>query len=476
MKVLFIATESTPFVKTGGLADVIGALPKELLEQGVDVRVVLPKYQAISEEYKDEMTLIYTGTAPVGWRKQYVGVEKLVKNEITFYFIDNEYYFNRVGLYGFYDDAERFAYFNRAVLEMLPNIDFQPDVIHCHDWQTSLIPLFIKTHYRFHPFYQDVKTIFTVHNLKYQGIFPKQVMFELLSLGDEVFDSMEFYGCINFLKSALIHADIITTVSETYATEIQNPYYGENLDGLLRQRSGDLIGIVNGLDYTEYDPMNDDNLSFSYRSSRLKKQKNKLELQEQLGLPQKEATPMVAIITRFVEQKGLDLVTYILDDLMEEDVQLVVLGTGDVQYEHFFRYVQARYPDKISVHITFNEGLARKIYAGSDMFLMPSRFEPCGIGQLIALRYASAPIVRETGGLIDTVTPFDEETLQGNGFSFANYNATDMLFTLKRAIKIYNQPSLWTSLIKNMTRSDNSWTKSAKSYADLYRKLIGGYE
>jgi starch synthase len=475
MKVLFVATECNPFVKTGGLADVIGALPKELIKQGVDVRVVLPKFEAISEEYKDEMTLIYTGIAPVGWRNQYVGVEILVKNEITFYFIDNEYYFKRLGLYGYDDDGERFAYFNRAVLEMLPHIDFQPDVIHCHDWHTALIPLFLKTHYRHNRYYQDIKTTFTVHNLKYQGVFPKQVLFELLSLGDDDFHSLEFHGCVNYLKSALNHADLITTVSETYAKEIQNPYYGENLDGLLRWRSNDLIGIVNGLDYSEYDPMNDENLSFPYRSSKIKKQKNKQELQEQLGLPQ-EDVPMIAIVTRFVEQKGLDLVTYILDELMTEDVQLVVLGTGDAQYEQFFRYVQSHYPDKISVHITFNEGFARRIYAASDMFLMPSRFEPCGIGQLIALRYGSAPIVRETGGLVDTVTPFDEETLQGNGFSFANYNANDMLFTIKRAIKIYKQPSLWTALKKNMAKSDNSWTKSARVYADLYKKLIVGDE
>lgn len=478
MKVLFIATECTPFIKTGGLADVIGALPQELLKQDVDVRVVLPKYEEISAEYKDEMTLIYKGFAPVGWRNQYVGVEKLVKNEITFYFIDNEYYFKRVGLYGHYDDGERFTYFNRAVLEMLPHIDFQPDVMHCHDWQTSLIPLFLKTHYRDHPYYQDVKTIFTVHNLKYQGIFPKEVLSELLSLGDENFttDSIEFHGGVNFLKSALNHADLITTVSETYAKEIQNPYYGEQLNGLLRQRTNDLIGIVNGLDYYQYDPMNDENLTFSYRNSQAKKHKNKLELQEQLGLPETKETPLIAIITRFVEQKGIDLVASILDDLMKEDVQLVVLGTGDAEYERFFNYAQARYPDKVSTHITFNEGLARRIYAASDMFLMPSRFEPCGIGQLIALRYASAPVVRETGGLVDTVTQFNEETLHGNGFSFANYNAHDMLFTIKRAIKIYNQPSLWTALIKNMIRSDNSWAKSARAYTDLYAVLTGGDE
>lgn len=474
MKVLFVATECTPFIKTGGLADVIGALPKELKKEGVDVRVVLPKYDAIKTSFQEEMNLIYTGTAPVGWRNQYVGVEMLVKDEITFYFIDNEYYFKRVGLYGFYDDAERFAYFNRAILEMLPQIDFQPDVIHCHDWQAALIPLFLKTHYCENLFYQEVKTMFTIHNLMYQGIFPKEVLSELLSLGDEHFEGVEFDGCVNFLKSALVHADLLTTVSETYAREIQNPYYGEKLDGLLRNRCNDLHGIVNGLDYREYDPMNDPNLSFPYRSARGKKQKNKLELQRQLGLPEREDVPMLAIVTRLVEQKGLDLITHVLDELVQEDVQVIILGTGDDVYEQFFRQAALRYPEKVSTHITFNEGFARRIYAASDLFLMPSRFEPCGIGQLIALRYASVPIVRETGGLVDTVTPFNKETLQGNGFSFTSYNAHDFLFTIRLALTIYQDATLWSALMKNMTKSDNSWNKSARQYVDLYHSIVGG--
>jgi starch synthase len=474
MKVLFVATECTPFIKTGGLADVIGALPKELIKEGVDVRVVLPKYEAISNSFKEEMNTIYKGTAPVGWRNQYLGVEMLVKDEITFYFIDNEYYFKRTGLYGFYDDAERFAYFSRAVLEMLPEIDFQPDVIHCHDWQAALIPLFLKTHYQQNQFYTGIKSMFTIHNLKYQGIFPREVLNELLSLGDEHFEGVEFDGCVNYLKSALVHADLLTTVSATYAKEIQNPYYGEKLDGLLRYRCNDLHGIVNGLDYKEYDPMKDPNLTYPYRSARAKKQKNKLELQEQLGLPVREDVPMLAIVTRFVEQKGLDLVRHIFDELIQEDVQVVILGTGDEEYEHFFKHAAERFPEKVSTHITFNEGFARRIYAASDMFLMPSRFEPCGIGQLIALRYASAPIVRETGGLVDTVTAFNEEDLLGNGFSFANYNAHDFLFTIRRALTIYEDPTLWAALIKNMTKTDSSWNKSAKEYVVLYKEIAEG--
>lgn len=471
MKVLFVATECTPFIKTGGLADVIGALPKELKKEGVDVRVVLPKYEAIPESFQSQMKNIYTGTTLIGWRNQYIGIEMLVRDEITYYFIDNEYYFKRNGLYGFYDDAERFTYFNRAVLEMLPNIDFQPNVIHCHDWQAALIPLFLKTHYYNHSFYHEIKTMFTIHNLKYQGVFPKEVHSELLSLGDEHFGIVEFDGCVNFLKSALMSADMLTAVSETYAKEIQNPYYGEKLDGLLRYRCNDLHGIVNGLDYKEYDPMNDCNVTFPFRSAKGKKQKNKRQLQTQLGLPEREEVPLLAIVTRLVEQKGLDLIIRIFDELAMEDVQVVILGTGDDEYEQFFVNAASRYPDKVSTHILFNEGFARKIYAASDLFLMPSRFEPCGIGQLIALRYGSAPIVRETGGLVDTVTPFDEDSLQGNGFSFTNYNAHDFLFTIQRALAIYKDETLWSVLLKNMTKSDNSWNKSAKGYVDLYYKL-----
>ena len=474
MKVLFVASECTPFIKTGGLADVVGALPKELHKEDNDVRVVIPKYEGIREELKQQMTHIYSGSAPVGWRNQFVGVEMLVKDGITFYFIDNEYYFKREGLYGYYDDAERFAYFNRAVLEMLPNIDFQPDIIHCHDWQASLIPLFIKTHYHENSFYEEIKTVFTIHNLKYQGIFPKEVLSELLGLGEEHFtvDSVEFHGNVNYLKSAINHANVLTTVSETYAKEIQNPYYGEQLDGLLRDRSNELHGIVNGIDYEEYDPMKDDNLSFPYRSSRIKKQKNKAELQEQLGLPVNEDIPMIAVVTRLVEQKGLDLITHIFGDLLQQNVQIVILGTGDHYYEQFFREAANHYPEKVSTHITFNEGFARKLYAASDMFLMPSRFEPCGLGQMIALRYFSVPIVRETGGLVDTVQPFDEDTLEGNGFSFTNYNAHDLLFTINRALTIYNDKSLWTKLFNNIKKSNYSWNKSAKEYRTLYDQVV----
>ncbi len=473
MKVLFVATECTPFFKTGGLADVIGALPKELQKEGNDVRVVLPKYEVFPDEYKEELKTVYTGTVPLGWRNQYVGVQVLVKDNVTYYFIDNEYYFKRVGFYGFYDDAERFAFFNRAVLDMLPQIDFLPDVIHCHDWQAALIPLFLKTHYQHQPFFQEIKTMFTIHNLKYQGIFPREVHYELLSLGNEHFEGVEFDGCVNFLKSAIMYADLLSTVSETYAKEIQNPYYGEKLDGLLRYRCEDLYGIVNGLDYQEYDPMNDPNLTYPYRSAKSKKQKNKRELQQQIGLPEREEVPMLAIVTRLVEQKGLDLIIHVFEDLMKEDVQVLILGTGDQEYEQFFLDAQAIYPDKVSTHITFNEGFARKIYAASDVFLMPSRFEPCGIGQLIALRYGSAPLVRETGGLVDTVTAFNVESLQGNGFSFANYNAHDFLFTIKHALSIYEQADKWSALMKNMAKSDNSWSRSAKEYLNLYKSLRG---
>ena len=474
MKTLFVASECIPFIKTGGLADVIGSLPKQLKQQGVDVRVIIPCYDGIPASYKEEMELVYEGTVPVGWRNQYVGVKKLIVEEIPFYFIDNEYYFKREGLYGYYDDGERFAYFNRAVLEVLPSLDFQPNIIHCHDWQASLIPLFLRSHYEHWFFYENTKTVFTIHNLKYQGIFSKEVLFELLGLSEEYFqvDQIEFFGNVNYLKSGLVYADKITTVSETYANEIQQPYYGEKLEELLKMRKADLSGIINGIDYLSYDPMHDEAISHPYRNSRIKKQKNKLELQQELGLPMSEETPLIAIVTRLVEQKGLDLIVHILPDLLQRDVQLVVLGNGDYKYEQFFREVATEHSNKVAALITFDDRLARRMYASSDLFLMPSRFEPCGIGQLIALRYCSAPIVRETGGLKDTIIPFDDETCEGNGFSFTNYNAHDMLFTIDRAISLYENKEAWRALLNNMRKSDFSWEKSAQTYILLYESLV----
>ncbi|TLS37513.1 glycogen synthase GlgA [Pseudalkalibacillus caeni] len=474
MNILHVASEGYPFIKTGGLGDVIGALPKALQEQGVNVQVILPKYQDIAEHFKEEMELIEAITVPVGWRNQYAGIERLVWNGIVYYFIDNEYYFKRSGSYGYFDDGERFSYFCRAVLEALPYLDERPDILHCHDWQTGMVSLLKKAHFYNHPFYKDMKTVFTIHNLRYQGVYPKVVLHDLLDLSELYFtvDGVEFYGKVNFMKAGLVYSDLVTTVSPTYAHEIQTPYFGESLHGLLRKRSNELVGIVNGIDYELYNPDTDETLAVNFDSRTNLKFENKLSLQQELGLGESAETPMIAIITRLVEQKGIDLILHVLDQIMRLDVQLVVLGTGEEKYERAFREAEQRYPGKLSAHIYFDDNLARKMYAASDMFLMPSQFEPCGISQLLALRYGSLPIVRETGGLKDTVLPYNQYTEEGHGFSFANYNAHEMLEAIERATALFHQyPITWNNLVKRAMELDFSWKSSSEKYKQLYEGL-----
>ncbi|MBM7553476.1 glycogen synthase GlgA [Thalassobacillus pellis] len=475
MNILMIGSECTPFIKTGGLADVLGSLPQALQAEGEEVRIVLPKYENISDDWKGQMYHLDELTVQMGWRNQYAGVEYIEYNGVPVYFIDNEYYFKRSNLYGYDDEAERFVFFNRAVMEMVRKLDWKPDILHCHDWQTGLIPVFLHTHYREDPAFEDMKTVFTIHNLKYQGIFASSVLHDLMDLDERMMtpDGLEFFGDINFMKGALNFVDHITTVSETYANEIQTPYYGENLDGVLRSKSDRLSGIVNGIDDKAYNPMADDSIAFPYRSSLLKKCQNKMWLQERLELPVRKDVPMIGIVSRLVEQKGFDLVARIIDEILStEDIQLVILGTGEYDYEQMFQWAQSKYPTKLSANIMFSEPLSRQVYAASDMFLMPSRFEPCGIGQLIALRYLAAPIVRETGGLVDTVKPFHEKTGEGNGFTFTNYNAHDMLFTLRRAIEFYHDKDTWKKLIKNITKSQFPWKYSARRYVEVYQSTF----
>lgn len=477
VKVLIAAAEAVPFVKTGGLADVIGSLPQALKRTGVDVRVMLPKHEEIPEAFKTHMIPVARLTVPLGWRQQYCGVERLEYQGVTFYFIDNEYYFKRKGLYGHFDDAERYAYFARAVLESLPSIDFRPDIIHSHDWHTGMINVFLKAHYGHSPFYKDIKTLFTIHNLGYQGIFSNEILHDILGLDDSYLtsDKIEFYNAVNFMKAGLVYADLISTVSRTYAEEIQYPYFGEKLDGLLRARQADLTGIVNGIDYSIYDPATDEHIFANYTAKTVDaKQKNKTYLQQQVGLPVRRDVPMIAIVSRLVASKGLDLIEHILDELLaHEDIQLVVLGTGEEKYHRLFEHVAWQYPGKVSVNLHFDEKLAHKIYAGADIFLMPSLYEPCGIGQLIALRYGTLPVVRETGGLKDTVLSYNKYTGQGNGFTFANYNAHDMLYTIKRALGMFYDKPVWNQIIQNAMKSDYSWQESAKRYMELYKKLAG---
>ncbi|MGP1366869.1 MAG: glycogen synthase GlgA [Schwartzia sp. (in: firmicutes)] len=475
LKVLFAASEAVPFIKTGGLADVAGALPKALREKGVDIRVVLPKYAHIPESYRKRMEPVCRTEIAVAWRKKFLGIEKLEEGGVTWYFIDNEEYFGRDGCYGYDDDAERFAFFSRAVLALFAAVDFWPDIVHTNDWHTGLVNVFLKLGAREEPRYQKIRSVFTIHNLKYQGVFPKETMTDVLGLDWKYFNNgdLEFYDAVNFMKGAIIYADHITTVSRTYAEEIQYEYFGEGLSGLLRSRKKELTGIVNGIDTALYDPATDPNLVQHYdRTSPMGKIDNKVALQRELHLPERRRTPLIAMITRLVEAKGLDLVVRVIDELLlHEDFQFVLLGVGDRAYEEWFRELAWRHPQKVSIHIWFDNALAQRIYAGSEMFLMPSMYEPCGIGQLIALRYGSIPIVRATGGLKDTVQPYHKATGTGNGFLFPNFNAHELMYTIKRALGIYKHIESWQGLVENAMAADYSWAASAKEYAALYERV-----
>lgn len=476
MNVLFVASEAVPFIKTGGLADVMGALPKALAKKGMDVRLVIPKYSRIAEEAKKQMKEVTTGIVNLAWRQLYYGVEEIKQDGVTVYFIDNEWYFKRDGLYGYGDDDERFAYFCRAVLTMLPKIGFKSDIIHCNDWHTGLMGVFLKEDFWHDDFYKGIKVIYTIHNLKYQGIYPPSIMRDIIGLPQELFDngSLECDGCVNYMKSGMVYADHITTVSPSYAQEITYPYFGEGLDGYIRDNGEKVTGIINGLDIDVYNPETDPYIKsqYSVANARAGKRENKDALRAELGLRIKRGVPMIAMVTRLVEDKGLDLVMRIMDELVDDDVQLVLVGTGDAGYEEAFRELARRHPTKVSANITFNEALAHKVYAAADMFLMPSRYEPCGLSQLIALRYGAIPIVRETGGLKDTVHPFDKYSKQGNGLTFPNFNAHELLFTTKRAMGYYEDTALWDILVRNAMTSDYSWDRSAEAYQNLYEKVL----
>lgn len=475
MKVLFAASEAHPFIKTGGLGDVMGALPKSLINLDIDARVVIPKYKNIKDELKQKLQFVKWFTVSVGWRNQYCGVFQYDHDGVIYYFIDNEYYFNRDGLYGYFDDGERFAFFNRAVLELIKEIDWQPDLINCNDWQTGMIPVLLNLEYKKDLFYSKIRTIFSIHNLLFKGSFSPNILPELFGYDYMPLanGSVELDGAVSFLKGGLNYCDQITTVSNTYAEEIKTPQYGEGLDGLLRCRSCYLMGIVNGIDYEEFNPQED---KFIFKNFDLEtiedKVKNKLALQKELGLPQKENTPMIGLISRLTHQKGCDLIVNIIDRLLQRDIQLVILGTGDYWYEETFKNLQYRYPDKVSANIKFDNTLAHKIYAATDMFLMPSLFEPCGLGQLIALRYASIPIVRETGGLKDTITPYNKYNGKGNGFGFKNFNSNELMQIVEYALTIYNDEKAWNNIIRQAMNSDNSWEKSAMQYKLLYEGVI----
>ena len=476
MKVLFVASEAAPFVKTGGLGEVIGSLPAALRSLGVDARVIIPKYKVLAKEYKDSIKHLKYIYINLNWRRLYCGIEECEYKEVPFYFIDNLYYFDKDYLYGYGDlEVERYAFFCKAVIESLRTIDFVPDIIHCHDWQTGLLPFLLKVQYSNDEF-KKVRTLFTVHNLKYQGLFPKRLLGDILGVGEEFFtsDKLEYNNNVNSLKAGLVYSDFINTVSPSYAEEIQYPHYGEGLDGLLRARKNELYGVLNGVDYETYNPQKDTMIFKNYGVDDWSQGKshNKMELQKLLGLSVNPDVPILGIVSRLVSQKGWDLLTCVLKELLELDLQMIVLGGGDSSYEDMFKYAAYKNPDKAYVYIGYDDTLAHRIYAASDIFLMPSSFEPCGLGQLFALRYGTIPIVRETGGLKDTVIPFNEFTNEGNGFSFTNYNAHDMLFTIKRALSFYSQTDVWDMLVKRAMNSNYSWESSAEKYIDIYNKMI----
>ena len=475
MNILIVASEAHPFIKTGGLGDVIGALPVALNDLGADVRVVIPNYRDIKKEIKENLKYIDNFTVNVGWRNQYCGILEYEHEGVKFYLLDNEYYFNRGGLYGYYDDGEKFAFFDRAVLEFAKHIDWVPDILHCNDWQTGMVPVLLKLEYSKEEKFKNMKTMFSIHNLFFKGMFDPKVLPELFGYDYESFNngSLEHYGAVSFLKGGINYADKVTTVSKSYAEEIKTPEYGEQLEGLLRYRSSALEGIVNGIDYKEYNPEEDKYIYSTYSVNDLENKKiNKEELQKELGLTVNKDVPMIGLVSRLTHQKGCDLIINILEELLKEDIQVVVLGTGDYMYEESFKSFQGRHPNKISANIKFSNELAHKIYAASDMFLMPSLFEPCGLGQLIALRYGSIPIVRETGGLKDTVTPYNEYDETGNGFGFKNYRFEELFNITKYALKIYRNKDKWNNIVRQAMSSDNSWEKSAKEYIEIYNKLI----
>lgn len=480
-KILFAASECVPFVKTGGLADVVGALPKEFDPEIWDVRVFLPDYTCIPPQFRDEfeyVTHFNMGCGPYIGEK-YVGVMQYKYQGITYYFIDNLDYFDCFYPYSeTRRDMERFTFFDKAVLSALPVIGFRPDLIHCHDWQTGLIPVYLKTEFQANPFFWNIKTIMTIHNLRFQGVWDVKTLQGLSGLPIELFtpDKLEFNKSGNMLKGGLVYADYITTVSNTYAEEIQTPYYGEGLDGLLASRHFDMQGIVNGIDYSSYDPESDDAIykKFNVSNFRRTKKVNKEKLQEELGLTVDRKKYMIGLVSRLTEQKGLDLINYCIEGICDENTQLVVIGTGDSQYENMFRHYAWKYPDRISANICYSDQLARKLYAAADAFLMPSQFEPCGLTQLISFRYGTVPIVRETGGLKDTVEPFNEYEHTGDGFSFANYNGDELLKTVNYSKFVFFEKKVdWNKMVERGMQKDYSWGHQKEKYQELYHYLIG---
>lgn len=470
-KILFVASEAAPFIVTGGLAEVIGSLSKALATTGqYDVRVILPLYQDVKDEYRKDFRFVGSFYVPLAWRNQYCGIFEYLKDGVTYYFVDNEYYFKRHGCYGHFDDGERFAFFCKSVMETMRFVDFYPDILHCHDWQAALAALYLKTIYCHVEQYQHIKSLFTIHNIEYQGKYSLDCLHSVFDLPDEARNLVEYDGAINLMKGAIECSERFSTVSPTYAEEITYPYYSHGLDPIIRRNQTKLCGILNGIDYDYYNPSTDTSLYANYSSGDVSaKAICKRELQSLLNLPVRADVPILAMITRLVSHKGLDLVKAVMEDALQDDIQLVVLGTGERDYEMFFKYLSAQYPNKVAAAITFNSDLSRKIYSGADLFLMPSKSEPCGLSQMMASRYGTIAIVRETGGLKDSITPYGAG---GNGFTFKDYNAHDMLYVIRQAVGVYRDKDQWNKLVFKAMTSDFTWDKSAKNYGQLYQSML----
>lgn len=474
MKVLFASSEATPFAVSGGLAEVAGALPKALKQRDIDVRIIMPLYGCVTQEQRENMKYLLNFDVPVAWRRQYCGIFETEYNGITYYLIDNEYYFKRSGLYGYYDDAERFAYFSRAILETIQHLDgWKPDIIHCNDWQTALVPVYYRCFYQYAPGYENIRTVFTIHNIQYQGLYGMDILSEVVGLDAKDYGIVEYDGLANFMKGAIETCNKVTTVSPSYANEILDPWYSHGLDGILRNNLWKLVGILNGIDTDSYNPATDKTLVANYSvNDKANKAKCKAFLEERFGFDHKPEVPIITMTSRLVSHKGLDLVTAIIDELLyNTEVRIIILGSGDSSYENYFRGVAERHPDKFRVELGFEPDLARQMYAGADLFLMPSKSEPCGLSQMIALRYGTIPIVRETGGLKDSVTDCGDG--KGNGFTFKTYNAHDMLWAITRGIDLYyNDKKTWAEVVDHAMKCDNSWGKSADLYINMYKEAL----
>ena len=475
MKILFAASEAVPFCKTGGLADVAGSLPQALAASGDEVEVIVPLYQRVADGWKNEMTFVRNIEVPLGWRRVYCGLFRLEKDGVIWYFVDNEYYFKRDALYGHYDDGERFGFFSRAIVALLPSLEFMPEVIHCNDWQTALVPIYLKDECVRWPGVRGIKTVFTIHNVEYQGRYGKETLEDLFGLAPGWFadGTIAMDGDVNLLKGALMVCDAITAVSPTYAQELRHAFFAHGMQSVIERNAGKLHGVLNGIDMERYDPSKGTGIQHKFSAKNMAgKAKNKAWLQEQMHLTADPDVPIIGIVSRLVSHKGLDLIGQVFDQMMDLNCQFVVLGSGDWNYEQFFEQKRKQYDGRMGLYRGYNENLANAIYAGADLLLMPSKSEPCGLAQMIAMRYGTVPIVRETGGLKDTVHPYEAWCGAGNGFTFADYNSGDMLYVIRQAVDLYyNNPTAFQGLRTSGMAEDFSWKRSAEAYNDIYRTI-----